>query len=157
MEAKLWQPSCFLTIWNPDKLGLDFKWSTSLDRYVKKESQKNIFFIIKRFSLDHSKFRYFCQVFKWSGFQMPGTGIKLNPKSGHGQDFGCWCMYFTCLKILHQFQWIRLYVINTKWLINIFFPYFSCPLWFPKAECLDKFDSLSSAEKNVVCSCLFYG
>ena len=41
--------------------------------------------------------------------------------------------------------------------LNIFLFNFRCPLWFPKAECLDKFDSLSSAEKNVVCSCLFYG
>jgi hypothetical protein len=39
--------------------------------------------------LNHSKSGQKSPDFKWSGFKMPGTGIKLNLKTEHSQVFGC--------------------------------------------------------------------
>ncbi len=39
---------------------------------------------------------FFCPDFKWSGIQMPGTGIRLNPNTDGGSVLGC-LLYFVQL------------------------------------------------------------
>ncbi len=56
---------------------------TSLDRFIKKRAIKTFFFMTKR-----SRLAIQNPDFKWSGFKMPVTGIKLNLKTEHGPVFG---------------------------------------------------------------------
>ena len=66
----------FLNAYSYSKTGLIclvFKWSTSLDRFIKKRVIKIIFFIINWSRLAPFKNWTNLPDFEWSGFEMPGS------------------------------------------------------------------------------------
>jgi hypothetical protein len=72
----------------PFEIRTDFFLTSSLYCFVMNKILFMTLFFIKRSRLALQK-RLFCLVIEWSGFQMPGTGKKSNPKTDHGLDFGC--------------------------------------------------------------------
>jgi hypothetical protein len=58
--------------------------TSSLDRFINK-GHKKYFFMPKQSRLASG---YFCPDFKWSGIQIPGTGIRYNPNTARGSVFG---------------------------------------------------------------------
>jgi hypothetical protein len=82
-------------------------------------------FSYKTVKASHSKTGHCCPVIEWSGFQMPGTGIRSNPKTDHGSVFRWW-LYFTppsCLGMAAPFVpscfWARCFTSdrpNNEWI-----------------------------------------
>ncbi len=70
------------TIQNPDRIFL----TASLDRFGIKNILFMPLFFIKRSMLVTG---HECPVFKWSRYQMVGTGIRLNSNTDGGSVFGC--------------------------------------------------------------------